>query len=219
MRLKCFASVLVVIDSSAADGKPKNYENPTYEIGTLTNSYKPSSNSNSSKKLTTATAATTAAPAEPQNQYAVVAKRKDSSKQQHDFDNPIYGDELLSNMYSQTSHLPGEAGPGQSLPPPSSSAPQHLPHEYSTLTSPELYDVPGSQPTAPAVVIGSLQLQPGEYNTLTLPEYDLPANSRHREQAASEQPPLHPDAAPVPAIYSEVEEGHTYSLLDNSKSH
>ena len=180
-----------------SNAKPRNFENPTYGTGTITSN----SNKDPSSNMQPATD-------DPQNQYAAV-KRKES-REQHDFDNPIYGDELTANVYTQASHLPGSHSPA-----PNGGSSQLPPAEYNTLTSPTL---PGSQPLAAAT--GSFLL-PSEYSTLTeqpdQPEYDLPANSHHKEQAVSDHPP--PEAAHTPTIYSEVEEGHTYSLLDNSKSH
>lgn len=67
-----------------------------------------------------------------QPQYSILNRKTD----EHKFDNPIYGDEMASNVYSVTSH-------SQTADPQASTAESGAESEYNTLEGPQ-YEMPFS---------------------------------------------------------------------------
>ena len=176
-----------------------DYDNPTYGIGM--------DDDPTHKTATSPNGKSSAPAAVEQQEYATVEKKH--TDEQHKFDNPIYGDELTSNVYAQTSHAHGAT----------SSVPDSQPNEYSTLAGGETAsNVPDSQPN--------------EYSTLDVPgpTYEMPVANTGSHAQSQAQPPAQggltpqyeqmdvdepvPETETLPAIYSEVEDGHTYSVLD-----
>ena len=155
--------------------EPRQFVNPVYGEG----------EARTTGQATSTTAPTGEGP-EGSHYYSAVGTTT-SKEPDRRFDNPIYGDDLQSNVYSQTSHATA---------PPTTHQQADIPNsQYGVLdpqTSNPHYEMPHNQTGGPK-------------------ENNGVPNHLYGNTAA---PPL-TNSAPSTAIYSELE-GHNYSVLENN---
>lgn len=225
--------------------EPRQFVNPVY--GTDENVQQDSSNAASASTttattaatVTPATTATTAATATTATttattadydtvdlQYSTIGANKTD---EHKFDNPIYGDEITSNVYSHTTHNghPQSDKPMATFDDASYShvvLPSEAPAADNDPSQGHLYSHTSHQPGLP-VPAGTEQPQTSDvaYDVLNLPHYDDPntlqvlpppeVDAGARYEVADVEPAPN-NSTPLALIYNELEE-HTYSTLEN----
>lgn len=154
-------------------------------------------------------------------EYSTVGTKQ---AEEHDFDNPIYGDEIASNVYSRTTHEgpPHADQPQGAVDDATYSHTTHPVEIAGAVTSDGVY----SQTSHPATVMSPgehpLASTLSEYDTINLPHYKTPPTKHNvmldMDSTLYEQPDLQPAsnaAGSFPAIYNELENsGALYDELE-----
>lgn len=161
-----------------------------------------------------------AAPTDQVTYSTVIIKKTE----EHEFDNPIYGDEITSNVYSHTTHNGNSHGQQPQVDANMTfddATYSHMPgpdgganvqgHLYShTSHNPRTVEPQGASPGAQYDSIEAADSMP-RYETPSTAGPHVDIGSRYKQADVE----LTTDPAPSAAIYSELEE-HEYSTLETN---